>query len=181
MNFKIPITIGLNNFLTKISDNYDISLEDLQDKYLVNNKNEKNTSNYMLFIKQMHENHDDDYLNKTTFINKSKIIGNKWKKLTDDEKLEYKTIANNSTLFKICSNIKNNISCPKFVYNDTSFCKKHYKENSKKLLSFNKSYKNPNHIFSVDIIIIDNQHFYKDQYGYLYKMLEDGSGEIVDS
>jgi len=184
MDFRIPITLGLQQFLTDISNDFDISEKDLHKRYLVDisKKNERNPSGYMLFVKQMHENKIDNI----TFTDKSKLIGDKWKNLTDEEKLKYKQIANNFIKPEVkCIEVKNHIICDKIIYNDTEFCKKHYKTNLKKQQSSQKiilaqNYTKSNN-FTVDLIIIDNNTFYKDEFGNLFKMLEDGSGEMIES
>ena len=188
MDFKTPITLGLQQFFTEISNDFNIPENELHKKYLADNskKNDRNPSGYMLFVKQMHEN-QDNVTDNITFTDKSKIIGDKWKNLTDEEKLKYKQIANNFIKpEKKCTKVKNDVICNNFIYNDTGFCKKHYKANLKSQQTLEKSdnvsdnYTKFNN-FTVDIIIIDNNTFYKDEFGNIFKMLEDGSGELIET
>ena len=186
-NFKDSITVGLSKFLSEISNDLELPEDELHNKYLINKKVERNPSGYMLFVKKMHKenphkNHpSDNKVIQMTFINKSKLIGNKWKNLTKEEKMIYNKKA--SELIKIeniCISKKNNVTCPKIVYENNEFCKKHYKENIKKeknkikekIVKFTDVVEQNADNYTVDIVIIDNNTYYKDIYGNMYKKLE---------
>jgi len=145
--FKKEIIKSIKLYLKNLSEVYEIDENDFYNLYLNKYlKRNKKTTAYMMFVKNMHKEYDQEKKEKINFVDKAKSIGTKWGNLTEQEKEVYKSQAhyNNTKLVSISSeNIKEEqciwISnktkkrCIKiFVDMDCKLCKKHYKLNLKK-------------------------------------------------
>ncbi len=160
------ITAGLKSFLSDISNNFDISESELFKRYLISESVSSN-SGYMLFVKEMYKNFDllNQSQQKLDFPEKSKIIGNKWKRLTNEQKLQYKEIARDGGK---CIRTSHDIfPCGEKIFKDF-YCKLHHDEYIKEKIEY-----------SVEITEINDEVLYKDVFGTYYKKNENGFYAVI--
>ena len=129
--FKKEIIKSIKLYLKDLSENLNIDENEFYDSYLNKYlKRNKKTTAYMMFVKNMHKEYDQENPGKINFVDKAKLIGSKWGNLTEQEKEKYKSQAdiNNTNLIlvspedvkkDICIwiNNKNKKQCPKIISN----------------------------------------------------------------
>ena len=190
--FKKEIIKSIKLYLKDLSNEYEINENEFYDSYLNKYlKRNKKTTAYMMFVKNMHKEYEDESKEKINFVDKAKLIGSKWGTLTDKEREIYKSQAdiNNINTVEISSdepkkndqciwiNNKNKKRCPKTIMkeNDSCYCKKHYKLNLKKLEYQEREQKNINYEYDQNFTnskLVEYNHestiYYKDIYSRLY-------------
>ena len=196
--FKKEIIKAINLYLKEISETIEINEDEFYNVYLQKYlKKKKKTTAYMMFVKEMHKEYDNNKNMK--FTDKAKLIGTKWCNLSDKEKLMYETIAkfdNNNKILKkeeisdnICTwiNIKNNKQCSKVIFcKDTKMCKKHFKLYEKKIKYQQRNnpiikeqiidnYKNT----EVEEFIYESKIMYKDIYNRIYNVNEKNQATCI--
>ena len=89
--FKKEIIKSIKLYLKDLSEVYEIDENDFYNLYLNKYlKRNKKTTAYMMFVKNMHKEYDQEKKEKINFVDKAKLIGTKWGNLTEQEKEVYK-------------------------------------------------------------------------------------------
>ena len=102
--FKKEIIKSIKLYLKDLSNEYEINENEFYDSYLNKYlKRNKKTTAYMMFVKNMHKEYEDESKEKINFVDKAKLIGSKWGTLTDKEREIYKSQAdiNNRAIAQI--------------------------------------------------------------------------------
>lgn len=199
--FKKEIIKSIKLYLKDLSENLNIDENEFYDSYLNKYlKRNKKTTAYMMFVKNMHKEYDQENPGKINFVDKAKLIGSKWGNLTEQEKEKYKSQAdiNNTNLILVSPedvkndtciwiNNKNKKQCPKIISNlNCQYCKKHYKLNLKKQEYLQREKNNQSDELDSNYInsslveyVYESEIYYKDIYNRFYIISEDDIAKCI--